>query len=223
MKVFAWGSGLLGVLLMAIGLALCVHTWQFIGRAQAVPGEVVELIPSGRKVASTTYKARVQFEAANGEVVKFVSRMGSAPAAYREGEAVTVYVDPASPRDARLKSFIELWGVSSIVGGIGAVFFLIGAGFGVARWRKARKLMHLRASGDLVLATLEKIEIDTRITLNDRHPWRVHAHWTDPVSGQRHLFVSDACWEDPTLRVGQMPIQVYVERDRSGRYAMDLS
>lgn len=223
MKRFAWVLGLLGAGFMAVGIGLSVHTWQYLDRAQMVPGVVTELVLSRQKGALKSYKSRIQFETSSGERVDFVSRLGSSPPEYQIGEPVTVYFDPANPRDARLKGFLELWGLASTAGGVGAVFFLIGAGLGVAKWLNAQKLSRLRDTGDLLLATLDKIELDTGTTFNDRHPWRVHAHWSDPASGQRHLFVSEMLWEDPTARLGQLPVWVYIERGKPERYAMDIS
>ena len=100
---------------------------------------------------------------------------------------------------------------------------MLGAGLGLAKRFNAQKLAQLRVSGDLVLATLDKVALDTGTTFNDRHPWRVHAHWEDPVTGQRHRFVSEMLWEDPSARMGQSPVRVYVDRGKPGRYAMDLS
>ena len=220
---FAWVMGLLGAVLLAVGIGFCVHTWRFIDRAQMASGVVTELVRSGQKLTSTTYKPRIRFEASPGETVEFVSSVGSAPSAYRVGEPVMVYFDPSDPGGARLRGFWELWGVSSVAGALGAVFLVLGAGLGLAKRFYAQKLAELRVSGDLVLATLDKVALDTGTTFNDRHPWRVHAHWEDPVTGQRHRFVSEMLWEDPSARMGQSPVRVYVDRGKPGRYAMDLS
>jgi len=106
---------------------------------------------------------------------------------------------------------------------VGAVFFLVGAGFGTAKWFYAQKLATLREKGDLVLATFDKVELDTGTTFNNRNPWRVHAHWVDPTSGKRYLFTSEMLWDDPTERAGQSPVRVYIERGNPKRHAMDFS
>lgn len=222
MKRFAWVMGLLGVVAMAIGIGLFAQTWLYLDRSQMLPGVVTELVISSQKGVSKRYKSRVQFETPSGDRVNMLSRLGSAPAAHRIGDPVEVYFDPANPSDARLNGFLELWGIASVAAGLGLVFFLVGAGLGVAKRFNAQKLARLRGAGDLVLATLDKVEIDTSTTFNDHHPWRVHAHWDDPVSGQRHLFASEMLWQDPSARLGQSPVQVYIERGNPRRYAMDL-
>ncbi|AOW15721.1 hypothetical protein LPB72_06495 [Hydrogenophaga crassostreae] len=200
-----------------------MHTQRFLDRAQMAPGVVTELVVSTKKVSSTTYKPLVRFETPSGAVIDFTSSVASAPAAYRVGEPVTVFFDPANPSEARVNGFFELWGIASIAGVVGTVFFLVGVGFGTAKWFYGRKLARLSETGDLVLATFDKVEPDAGTTLNNRHPWRVHAHWIDPLSGKRHLFTSEMLWEDPTERAGQSLVRVYVERGNPKRYAMDLS
>ena len=222
MKRFAWVMGLLGAAFLAVGVGFFVHTWQFIDRAQQASGVVTELVRSGGKRSSFNYQPRIRFEASAGEVIDFVSSPGSSPPAFRVGESVTVYFEPANPGDARLKGFRELWGLTLITGGLGAVFVLVGAGLGLVKRLHAQKLAQLRSTGDLVLATLDKVELDSGTTVNDRHPWRVHAHWEDPLSGRRHEFVSEMLWEDPSAGLGQQPVRVYMDRGKPGRYAMDF-
>lgn len=223
MKLFGWILVLIGVLLMGTGLALSVPTWQFVDRAESLPGVVVELVHSGERKGSAYYKPRVRVERPNGESVEFVGRVGSSPSAYRMGEKVSVYLDPARPDDIRLKGFIELWGFAASAGGVGTVFFLIGASLGFIRLWNRRKLARLRQQGDLVLASFDRVEIDTSTTYNDRHPWRVYAHWVDPTTGQRHVFSSEMLWQDPGDRFESQPVRVYVARGNPREYAVDLS
>lgn len=223
MKLFAWICGLLGVAGMAVGLALFVHTQQYLDRAQTATGVVTEMVLSRRTAGSKTYKPRIRFQTPSGESMEYVSSVGSNASSYQVGEPVTVYFDPANPSDARLKAFFVLWGFPSIACGVGAVFFLIGAGLGLAKRMGAQKLAKLRASGDLVLATFDKCEPDTGTTFNDRHPWRVHAFWIDPASGQRHLFSSEMLWEEPDESMARQPVRIYMERGNPDRYAMDLT
>ncbi len=223
MKRFAWVMGLLGAAFMAVGVGFSVHTWQFMDRAQLASGVVTELVRSGKSLSSVRYSPRIRFETPSGDVIDFVSSVGRAPDDHRVGESVAVYFDPANPGDARLKGFRELWGFASVAGGLGGVFVLIGTGLGLVKRLHAQKLAQLRSTGDLVLATIDKVALDTGTTVNDRHPWRVHAHWDDPVSGRRYPFVSEMLWEDPSAGLGQQPVRVYMDREKPGRYAMDFS
>jgi hypothetical protein len=68
----------------------------------------------------------VQFTPAQGAPVEFRSDEGSSPPSFHTGEKVTVYYDPQTPQNARLKSF---W--SSYAGLIFVLFGLLAVVLGV--------------------------------------------------------------------------------------------
>jgi hypothetical protein len=223
MKRFAWVTGLSGTAILPAGVGLGVHAWRFLDRAPLASGVVTELVRSGNKLSSFRDISHIRYETPSRDVFDLASRVGRAPTDQRVGESVTVCFDPANPDDARLKGVMEVGGPASVAGGVCAVFVLIGVGLGLAKRFHAQKRAQLRGVGDWVLATLDQVEIGTGTGFNNRHSWRVHAHWVDPVSGQRHRFVSEMLWEDPGAGVGPSPVQVYRDRGKPGRYAMDLS
>lgn len=57
------------------------------------------------------------------------------------GESVAVLYLPNNPADARIDSFFQLWGASSIVGGIGTAFFAISLGMILYLRKFARPLV----------------------------------------------------------------------------------
>ena len=202
---------------------MLVDTQRFVANADVAPGVVIELLRSRDSDGGVMYKPLVRYETAAGATVEFASGMASRPASYDVGEAVTVLYDASQPSKARIKGPFALWGLATIFAGLGGVFSLIGGSVGLWPLWRARRARRLREQGDLVLATFDRVALDTHVSYNGRNPWRVHAHWVDPVTGNRHAFRSDMLWEDPSGLWAQQAIPVYIERNRPSRYAMDLS
>ena len=53
---------------------------------------------------------------------------GGRPPDWRVGQAVTVRYRPESPHQAEIESFLALWGLALICGGLAAVFLGLGLG-----------------------------------------------------------------------------------------------
>ena len=116
--------GLVGVLMLVGAWLLHQNTAKFIASASRAQGEVIELlrVESSRRNSSDTWRPLVHFKAPSGETIEFAPSSSSQPPAYRKGEVVGVFFNPADPKDARLDGFFDLWGGAAIVGGLGAVF-----------------------------------------------------------------------------------------------------
>src|SRR4051812_70380 len=120
-------------LFTAVGLAMLAGalywfqaTRSFIAGAALAPGTVIDLEASRSSDSSTTWRPVVRFSLPGGQTVQFSSGMSSNPPGYRKGEQVEVLYQPSQPYNAKLNSFGPLWGGALLVGGMGAVFFLIG-------------------------------------------------------------------------------------------------
>lgn len=78
-------------------------------------------------VGSTyAYFPTIRFQTANGETLEFEFAEGTAPAAGKVGETVTVLYDPRNPHGARVNSFMTLWFRYLIAFFIGGVAILMG-------------------------------------------------------------------------------------------------
>lgn len=121
---------LAGVGMLVAALALYDSSSAFIDRSVETTGTVERLVLSySKQDDSTTYYPVVGFQTPDRQNYTFRSNYGSNPPSYSEGESVPVLYDPASPQDARIKSFFSLWGGAVILGGLGCLFGLAGGGW----------------------------------------------------------------------------------------------
>ncbi len=113
----------IGVVIVAGGLFGYVSTRRFVDRAARGEGTVARVeIEDDSGDGGTSFRPVVQFRTASGARVEFKSRQASNPAAYGEGDAVTVLYEPGAPDRAEIEGFWSLWFPTLLCGLIGAVF-----------------------------------------------------------------------------------------------------
>jgi hypothetical protein len=126
----------IGLGLIGGGIYSFLSTRAFLRQAVPAEGAVIDLTAAwDSEDGSYTYYPRVRFRTPDGRAVEFTSDVGSSPPAFEVGEPVRVLFDPANPARARIDSFVQLWLLPLILGGIGLVFGFFGAAatFGAGR------------------------------------------------------------------------------------------
>jgi hypothetical protein len=113
---------LLGALLLGLGVRSFVTTERFLAKASTADGVVVRVVAAG----GDTYSPVVRFVTASGQVVEYKDHVGSDPPAYRVGDSVRVFYDPANPQKARLDSWLSRWFGATILTILGVVFLFVG-------------------------------------------------------------------------------------------------
>lgn len=221
-RIFKWIGLLAGAAMLIGALLLVQQTRSFIARAQHAAGEVVELVPRYSN-NSSTYAPAVRFAAADGREIRFVSSSSSNPPAYSTGERVDVLYLPGEPERARINGFFSLWGGPMILGGIGAVLFVLGLAVQLAGGMARRKEQDLLLHGTPVMADFQSVNQNTRLEVNGRNPYRVTAQWRNPATGKVHVFQSCNLWYDPTQYIDRRQLTVYVDTANPERYHMDVS
>lgn len=126
-----------GLVLLLGSLVVCTQTASFVGRAARAQGIVTGLVrvQSSDYYSSTTHTYRTRYAWApvvrfqhDGQLTEFSNSVASSPPAYHVGETVTVLYLESNPYQARIDSFISLWALPMIFGGIGAILLAFGAG-----------------------------------------------------------------------------------------------
>ncbi|MDE1886257.1 MAG: DUF3592 domain-containing protein [Xanthomonadaceae bacterium] len=221
MKVFS-------ILFLIIDLGLLAGAgmlWRdhanFAAHAMRADGVVTDLIYRSSSKGGS-YVPAVQFSASDGRIVHITGSTGSNPAAYSRGEHVTILYPPNNPEGARIDSFSENWLGTLILGGIGLVFALIGAGTiaGGLRTRNANRW--LATNGMRVQARYEGVE-SGNMQVNGRDSYRLKCQWQHPVSQAIYLFHSARIWYDPAPFVKRDTLDVLVDMDNPKRYEVDIS
>jgi hypothetical protein len=123
--IAGWILAGLAPLMIVAGLIGAVNEWHLIRTALRAEATVVEMVErSGDH--GVTYAPVYTFKDQAGQEQKVHSRCSSCPPAYQVGDKIMVLYRSASPRDAQIQSFFDMWGWMAIVGGIGIVYGIIG-------------------------------------------------------------------------------------------------
>ncbi|WP_206196659.1 DUF3592 domain-containing protein [Zooshikella ganghwensis] len=216
-------------LFLLIGLAMLVgaffayqNTQSFVAEAIKADGVVVDMV-SSRSSDSITYRPVIEFKTKEGDLVEFTSSTGSNPPSYSRGETVDVLYQESMPGNAKINSFFSLWGLAVIVGGMGAVFFLIGFLIILFGSLKNRKRKYLLERGMPVKAMFQSVEVNRSVSVNGRHPYQIYAQWKNTVTNELHLFKSENIWFNPSDHISQEEITVFIEKDNPKKYYVDIS
>ncbi len=125
---------LISVFVLATPMTLygAVKTFQtitFVSQAKETQGIVVgwkdRSIKSGTLSEQSSRYPRIQFQTENGQLIEFISQVGSQGGGYRLKQSVPVLFNPDKPTDAHINSFASLWLFSVGFLGIGLFAFLV--------------------------------------------------------------------------------------------------
>jgi hypothetical protein len=223
------GLLLLGLLLLAGGTYAAWREIAFRRVAVETDGRVVEMLRStgsrdrdGR--TSVTYRPVFTFALPDGKLVRVEASVSSDPPCCRVGDRVRVRYDPARPERAAMTGFVESWLVTTILGGMGAVF----GGIGLVLLRVTggrRAAASTEAQGMNAMTFAVPLAGLRREAGPDGPRWVIQARWADPRSGVTRLFESEPLAFDPVPQMRDMTmVQVRFDPGRPDTpYWMDLS
>jgi len=222
MKIAKYVFLTIGTLLLVGAYFIYKNTADFINNATIANGTVIELLRV-ESDNSYTYKPKVAFETKTGEAIQFISSTSTNPPSYTEGEEVEVLYLEKTPEKARINGTASLWLGAIIVGGIGAVFFLVGFLFFFFKKRKENKIQSLKDNGIKIKTNLQSVYLNTSYIVNGRSPFVIETQWKNPATSEIHIFKSDDIWFDPTDYIENEEITVLIERNNPKKYHVDLS
>jgi len=184
---------LIGLVLLVAGLLSYNFTQKFITNSEVTTGIVIDLVrgtlnSEGSGSGSYVYYPVVQFKTNNDSLIEFQSKVGSNPPSARKGDQVQVRYPEQDPYKARIDSFMQLWFVSIIVGGLGVVFAGIGGIILGLVVRSKQREKWLLENGQIIYAEFDSIIIDTFYRINGKHPYRILSQWFNPQSNLVYVF-----------------------------------
>jgi hypothetical protein len=237
------GSTALGVIFSLIGIGCAVggawwavSTRDFMATAERGVGQVVELDASTDSDGDTTYYPIVEY-AVGGKTQRFKSNVGSSPPSHRVGDTVNVLYDPENPTDAKIDSFLDVWGGPLFLTLFGVIFAAVGIAVAASSVRKSRVLRRLKQNGTRVQAEIVTTETaaaptesGTRVRIagislgqgGTAAMWRIKAKWTDSQGTERFYF---GPWlkHDPSGALsGRTTVDLIVDPANPETYLMEM-
>jgi len=118
----------IGLILFTVGLVVYINTLNSLQGTIASHGRIVscrmQRSVSSDKSVSYLCQPTVRFRTTAGQQVDFVSSVSSST--FHGDEDVSVQYHPSHPRDALISSFMDLWFVPLLLGGMGLIFTVVG-------------------------------------------------------------------------------------------------
>jgi hypothetical protein len=207
-----------GLLAWSAGLYIYRDTQLLVSRAEHARGVVVALSRSG-----STYAPVVNFKTTRGTEIQFVGKVATSSPRFVKGEALDILYLPDEPTNARINSFLDLWGLPLFLAPFGGIFVLVGSVPALLRWKARRAAAVLKVQGRPILADYERVALNPAINVNGESPFRIIAQWQDPATSTVHVFHSDNIWFDPQKYIDRKQLTVYVDPNDPKRYYVDTS
>ncbi len=121
-RMAAWIMSIAGIILLLTASYFFVETHSKKSDWTMVGGRVAHLIFDVGEGGA----APVVVYAWRDDSLSYTSDVYSSPPAYKKGDRVNLYLNPASPEDVFIDSFLELYRFPTVIGVLGFVFALIG-------------------------------------------------------------------------------------------------
>jgi|GEM_PF-802515 len=141
---------------------------------------------------------------------------------FREGDSLSVYYHSDDPTIARAEGqFVVLL---SVFGGLGGLFFTIGAVILLVSLRRRLQKKRLLENGRMVDASIVEVAVNLHIRVNRSHPYYILCQWRDPSTGISYCFKSENLWFDPeplltALNLTALP--VYIDETNPRKHYAD--
>ncbi|MBD5545644.1 MAG: hypothetical protein HDR01_15715 [Lachnospiraceae bacterium] len=154
------------------------------------------------------------FEGKNYEGVRLNEYDGS----MYVGKEIPLLCDPENPRKIETTSGFYWASITLFVMGI------VCAGIGiiplVVLLKKSLQAKRLLAKGYVLYATVEKVTINTSLTVNGQNPYVIYCTWQNEYTGALYRFKSKNLWVEPAFDTGS-EIKVYVDENDYSKYYVD--
>lgn len=222
---------LLGVGLLAGSGYAIWREIEFRRGAIETSGQVVEMLSRSSRDrdgrTSRSYTPVFVFSLPDGTKRRVEGGVSSNPPCCTVGETIRVRYRPEAPERAQMTGFMESWFVATMLGGMGAVFTLIGLAVTGITGRGGATI----PGAPVAAAPPNTVTFQVPLAglRRDQGPagmqWIVQARWSDPRSGAQRLFESPPIPFDPVPQMRSMssvPV-TFNPGDPNGAYAMDLS
>lgn len=173
----------MGLSALSLSVYLFTNSKHLIAGGEHARGTVIAFSRSGSALFPV-----VVFNTSKGTHVEFVGKSGSSSPSFVKGQQLDVIYKPENPTDARINTFLDLWGPPLFLTGFGTIFSLIGFAPIFIQWRRGHTTADLRLHGKPLLAEYERVAVNPAVSANGTSPYRIYVQWQDPATSEVHVF-----------------------------------
>ena len=115
----------LSLVFIVMGGIFGVRTYQFLERAVKTDGTIVELVERRSDEGDILYAPVFTYTDAGGNTHKIFSSTASYPPIGDVGDKIVILYDPEDPGRAKENRFFSLWGLATVMSGVGIFDFIV--------------------------------------------------------------------------------------------------
>jgi len=210
---------LIGICLLGVGVYFVREQLEFISNSVETAG-IVEEVSTHRSKGTTRYLPIVGYTV-GGESYRVNGKASSSSSHdYEVGDAVRVRYEKNDPTSAKLVSFSDMWLISTLMLGLGSLFFAIGIYDIRIRLHNQKMRTQLPLSGKKLLLAGR---VEERKTKNNTY-FFILADWLNSADGKMITFSSDKVRYDPTQFVKDKELKVWIDpHNPKKNHYMDIS
>ena len=147
-------------------------------------------------------------------------RINTYTSSMRVGDEIELLIDPDKPSKADSPTGTVI--LVAVFGVIGVAFACVGIIPFVVKEKRRRKNEDLVNNGTAVWAKVDRVDVNTTYSVNNMHPRRIVAKYSDEYTGQEREYISDNLWEKRYFDVPQdSEVRVYIDRNDEKKYFVD--
>ena len=178
-----------------------------------ITGQIVDIVHHG-----DNYDVYVSYRL-NGNDYDDI-RINTYTSSMHEGDDIELLVDPDDPFKADCPTGTVILVV--VFGIMGVAFACVGIIPFVVKEKRRRKNEDLVNNGTAVWAKVDRVDVNTTYSVNNMHPRRIVAKYSDEYTGQEREYISDNLWEKRYFDVPQdSEVRVYIDRNDEKKYFVD--
>ena len=226
MKKVNWITFIIGLIFMCSGIGVIFlgvfvdkKNAEFMETAEETEATIVDIVATREydrmdERYETKHTVYVSYEV-DGEMYEYVD-LSYYTSSMRIGDTVTVYYDPLNPYNIETGAGMKIIFIAmSILGGIFTVAGLVLMVCSIKRTTKLKKI------GKRYDATVVNIELNTNVSVNRRHPYRVTCRVEDYGAGEAYIYKSKNVYLD-LEQYNLETVPVYVDPQNPSKFFVDV-
>jgi len=215
-KAFAFGFAGIGLLFMIIGMAVSIGFQSYFNKFRE-NGIKTEGIISNIYHFGDSPTVFISFLTENG--IEITTSINYYSSNMFVGKSIVLYYDPDNPHKATIDPIFFTLFFLLLFGGMGAIFFAIGAVLIKKHLALEKRKATLISSGYYIMADVIEVSRNIKISMNGRNPFVIHAHYSE--NGKNYFFKSHNILFNPSPFLDEK-IRIYLDRNDYGIYYVDV-
>ena len=153
---------------------------------------------------------------------EYKSKINGYSSSFYEGKTIDIYYDKNNPNKIGVKSLDSLFLIFPVNG---LIFLIIGGTGILLKINKRKSEKNLRESGEVIYANYVETVLNTRYTVNGRHPYNIICEWNNSLDNKKYIFKSKNIWMNPKNIIEERNIKqfpIYIDKNNKKKYVIDI-